>query len=104
MGVLVLRRWSCPSGPIALSGIGSACGSCPPVDGKAAEPLPILVNNTDYCQGEAESRWCSYGQKWKREVDGWGLPCVGVGDLAELIQDLLQQREVAGAQVGLPLR
>src|ERR1700691_4007522 len=33
-----------------------------------------------------------------------GLPRVGVGDLAELIQDLLQQREVAGAQVGLPLR
>src|ERR1700722_17354104 len=33
-----------------------------------------------------------------------GLPLVGVGDLAELVQDLLQQREVAGAQVGLPLR
>src|SRR5258708_40179216 len=33
-----------------------------------------------------------------------GLPRVGVGDLAELIQDLVQQREVAGAQVGLPLR
>src|SRR5277367_2679261 len=33
-----------------------------------------------------------------------GLPRVGVGDLAELTQDLLQQREVAGAQVGLPLR
>src|SRR5277367_2350195 len=35
---------------------------------------------------------------------GPGLPRVGVGDLAELVQDLLQQREVAGAQVGLPLR
>src|SRR3977135_3962015 len=33
-----------------------------------------------------------------------GLPRVGVGDLAELIQDLLQQREVAGAQLFLPLR
>src|ERR1700689_5817604 len=33
-----------------------------------------------------------------------GLPRVGVGDLAELVQDLVQQREVAGAQVGLPLR
>src|SRR3981081_1421626 len=33
-----------------------------------------------------------------------GLARVGWGDLAELIQDLLQQREVAGAQVFLPLR
>jgi len=33
-----------------------------------------------------------------------GLPRVGVGDLAELIQDLVQQCEVAGAQVDLPLR
>src|SRR5487761_1804776 len=33
-----------------------------------------------------------------------GLPRVGVGDLAELIQDLVQQREVAGTQVGLPLK
>src|SRR5487761_849900 len=33
-----------------------------------------------------------------------GLPRAGGGDLAELVQDLVQQREVAGAQVGLPLR
>ena len=33
-----------------------------------------------------------------------GFVRVGVGDLAELIQDLVQQREVAGAQEGRPLR
>src|SRR5579875_4110119 len=32
------------------------------------------------------------------------LPRIGIGDLAQLIQDLTQKREVAGAQVGLPLR
>lgn len=70
-----------------------------------------IVSSFDYVNSENRPRWHQPAPAvWDGRESGAGgavcpvLLCVGVGDLAELIQDLVEQCEVAGAQVGFPLR